>query len=146
MVKLIESSKEDLKLFCEWEKLDGVGEFICPYTIEHHRQEFEKEEIIYLSITLNSQVVGFVLLKMEEDKKSVEFRRIVVGEKGRGIGQSALKKIEEYCFNKLQRERIWLDVFSYNERGIHIYEKQGYKQIDETSIDGNKVFIYEKLK
>lgn len=145
MIELQKSAKGDLKLFSEWESLAGIREFIYPYSIERHKIEFEKDEVIYLKINFNSMLVGFVLLKLEVDKKSVEFRRIVVVERGRGIGQQVLNKIEEYCIQVLKRNRIWLDVFEFNRRGIHIYEKHGYHKTSETEIDSKKVFIYEKL-
>ncbi|UCH66738.1 MAG: GNAT family N-acetyltransferase [Ignavibacterium sp.] len=145
MIELQESTKEDLKLFSSWEKLDGIREFICPYAFERHVEEFEKNEVTYLKISFNAKPVGFVLLKLEDDERSVEFRRIVVIERGKGIGQKVLNEIENYCLNKLKRKRIWLDVFEFNKRGIHIYKKQGYKMIDEIDIDDKRAFVYEKL-
>ena len=145
MIELQESTREDLKLFSSWENIEGIREFICPYSIERHKEEFDKDEIIYLKIDFNSKPVGFVLLKLEDDNNSVEFRRIVVAERGKGIGQKVLKEIEKYCINKLNRNRIWLDVFEFNERGIHIYGKRGYQTINEFDIDGKRVFIYERL-
>ena len=145
MIELRESIKEDLKLFSEWEKLDGIREFISPYSLERHELEFEKYDVIYLKINFDSKPVGFVLLKLESENKSVEFRRIVVIERGKGIGQHALIEIEKYCIQILKRNRIWLDVFEINKRGIHIYEKQGYNNIGKTEIDGNTAFIYEKV-
>ena len=145
MIELQVSTKEDLKLFSDWENLDGIREFICPYSIEHHELEFEKNDVIYLTINFNSKPVGFVLLKLEADNKSVEFRRIVVVDRGKGIGQQVLVEIEKYCRQILKRNRIWLDVFKINKRGIHIYEKQGYNNIGKTEIDGNTAFIYEKV-
>ena len=145
MIELKESNKENLNLFSDWENLDGIREFIFPYSIERHIEEFEKDEMIYLNINYNSKAVGFVLLKLEDDEKSIEFRRIVVVERGKGIGQRVLNEIEKYCVSKLKRKRIWLDVFDFNERGIHIYEKQGYKKMGETDIADKRAFIYEKL-
>jgi ribosomal protein S18 acetylase RimI-like enzyme len=145
MTELQASTLEGLKLFSNWENLDGIREFICPYSIERHIEEFEKKEMIYLNINLNSKPIGFVLLKLEDDERSIEFRRIVIVKRGKGIGQKVLNKIESYCLNKLKRSRIWLDVFSFNKIGIHIYEKQGYQRIDEIDIDGKRAFIYERL-
>jgi RimJ/RimL family protein N-acetyltransferase len=85
------------------------------------------------------------LLKLEDDETSIEFRRIVVVERGKGIGQQILNEIEKYCLNKLKRNRIWLDVFEFNKRGIHIYEKQGYHKTGETDIESKRALIYEKL-
>lgn len=145
MIELKESTKEDLISFSNWENLNGIREFICPYSIERHKEEFEKDEMIYLNVNFNSKLVGFVLLKLEDDKCSIEFRRIIVVERGRGTGQKVLNEIEKYCVRKLKRNRIWLDVFDFNERGIHIYEKQGYHKMGETDIADKRAFIYEKL-
>jgi ribosomal protein S18 acetylase RimI-like enzyme len=145
MIELDESTKEDLKLFSDWENLDGIREFICPYSIERHKEEFEKDEVIYFKINFYSKPVGFALLKLEDDKRSVEFRRIVIVERGKGIGQKVLNDIEKNCINKLKRNRIWLDVFEINKRGIHIYEKHGYQKIDEIDIEDKRAFVYEKL-
>ena len=75
MIELKEGNKENLKLFSDWENLDGIREFIFPYSIERHIEEFEKDEMIYLNINYNSKAVGFLLLKLEDDEKSIEFRR-----------------------------------------------------------------------
>ena len=145
MTEIQESSEEDLNLFSSWENLDGIKEFICSYSIERHKEEFEKEDVIYLKIIYNSKPVGFVLLKLEDDKTSVEFRHIVVVDRGKGIGQKVLNEIEKYCINELKRKRIWLDVFDINKRGIHIYEKQGYQKINEIDMDDKRAYVYEKL-
>ena len=144
MVQLVESRREELELFCQWEKSNDTSEYIIPYDLERHLEEFDKSEIIYLSIVFDSSVVGFVILILEDDMKSVEFRRIVVNEKGQGIGQATLREVDTYCFDKLNRKRIWLDVFSFNLRGVHIYEKHEYQRIGEASFDGKKLFVYEK--
>ncbi|SDW71287.1 Acetyltransferase (GNAT) family protein [Marininema mesophilum] len=34
----------------------------------------------------------------------------------------------EYAFGVLNLHRVELDVFSYNERAIHVYEKLGFKK------------------
>jgi RimJ/RimL family protein N-acetyltransferase len=115
MTELHESAREDLKIFADWESLDEIREFICPYSIERHKEEFEKDEIVYLNIKFNSILVGFVLLKLEDDERSIEFRRIVIVKRGKGIGQKVLNEIENYCLNKLKRKRIWLDVFDFNK-------------------------------
>jgi len=144
LVELCESKKEDLELFCQWEQTEDTREYIIPYNLKRHLEEFAKKDIIYLSIRLDADVAGFVILKLEDDLKSVEFRRIVVNEKGQGVGQMTLREIDRYCFNKLKRKRIWLDVFSFNVRGIHIYEKYGYQRVGEAIFAGQKLFIYEK--
>lgn len=44
--------------------------------------------------------------------------------RGQGLGQQAYQMLFKYFFNK-NFNRIWLLVGSYNDRGIHLYQKIG---------------------
>jgi RimJ/RimL family protein N-acetyltransferase len=46
--------------------------------------------------------------------------------RGRGYGTDALDAIVDFGFGELRLERIWLDVFTDNTRGIRSYEKAGF--------------------
>ncbi len=73
---------------------------------------------------------------------SVEFRRVVIDEQQRGVGQTAIRLMEQYCAQDLKRQRIWLDVYAANARGRHIYEKLGYTLFNKSSDE--TVLYYEK--
>ncbi|WP_370541814.1 GNAT family N-acetyltransferase [Alicyclobacillus sp. SO9] len=47
---------------------------------------------------------------------------------GRGYGTEATAIMLEYGFGILNLHRIDLDVYSINERAIHVYEKVGFKR------------------
>ena len=53
--------------------------------------------------------------------------------------------MEEYCRERLGRSRIWLDVFEFNQRGQHIYQKLGYRRFDQGEVEGKVLFFYDKL-
>lgn len=131
-------------MFVEIEKLDGTSDFIIPYSVEQHRAEMRKPNVVYLSIVSNDALSGFIILATEDDSESVEFRRIVVASKGRGTGQSAISKMERYCADVLKCNRIWLDVFEINKRGQHIYNKLGYRQFKTGEYNGKALLYYDK--
>jgi RimJ/RimL family protein N-acetyltransferase len=57
------------------------------------------------------------------------FVGIGVGERefwGKGYGTDAMKIILRYAFTELNLERVTLDVFEYNQRGVRSYEKAGF--------------------
>ena len=81
---------------------------------------------------------------LDSEPNSVEFRRVVVSDKGKGVGQSAITAMEQFCRTQLQRTRIWLDVFEYNNRGRHIYEKLGYERYGESDHEGRRLLLYQK--
>lgn len=47
---------------------------------------------------------------------------------GKGYGIEALRLLLDFGFNELNLHRIQLNVISYNERAIKLYEKAGFKR------------------
>lgn len=45
---------------------------------------------------------------------------------GKGIGTDTMSLILEFAFNELNLHRVYLQVFSFNERAIKLYEKIGF--------------------
>jgi RimJ/RimL family protein N-acetyltransferase len=45
---------------------------------------------------------------------------------GKGYGTDAMRIILHYAFTELNLQRVSLDVFEYNQRGIRSYEKAGF--------------------
>ena len=50
------------------------------------------------------------------------------GYRDAGIGQALMSEVERHC-SLLGLEYLALEVFSINERAIHVYEKMGYRQV-----------------
>jgi len=54
---------------------------------------------------------------------------IVIGDPadtGQGYGSDALRALLGFGFGELRLERIWLDVYDFNERARHVYERVGF--------------------
>jgi RimJ/RimL family protein N-acetyltransferase len=61
--------------------------------------------------------------------RSAEFG-ILIGDKdvwGQGYGAEAAHLVLDYGFSQLGLHRIWLRVFSFNERARRLYEKVGFR-------------------
>lgn len=118
----------DLNFVLEVEKAKENNQFIIPYTFERHQQAItsNKEEHLVIIDKDQEEKVGFVLLGKDEQNKSLEFRRMVVNPKGKGIGRQCLQMIKKYCFEHLKYHRLWLDVFDFNHRAIHLYRSEGF--------------------
>ncbi|MCE8032780.1 GNAT family N-acetyltransferase [Billgrantia tianxiuensis] len=141
-----------------FEELEIIGameagearDYIIPYSLEKHQQEFMKPAVIYKAIRHGKirhgkNPAGFVMLALDPDGVSVELRRIVVPNPGRGIGVRALEAVRELCRSELGRKRIWLDVFETNYRARHVYEKVGYSCFGKTEHEGRTLLLYETL-
>jgi len=144
MVELRESEPNEVQKFVELESAEDASKYVISYSADRHLDEMSKDHTLYLSIYNGRAFSGFIILALD-GTGSVEFRRIVVASKGKGIGQAAINKVEEYCMTALKRNRVWLDVFESNLRGQHIYKKLGYKQFKIGEFSGRRLTYYEKM-
>lgn len=144
MVAVREAKIEEIPCFVEMEQAKGTAEFIIPYSLEEHLAKFSEQDIVYLSIIDEGRLAGFIILAIDPDGVSVEFRRIVVSAKNKGVGQSAIHAMEDFCRARFRCNRIWLDVFEFNQRGRYIYEKLGYIQFKKGEYDGKSLLYYQK--
>lgn len=144
-MNLRESALSEVASFAAMEKQSHVNAFINQLSIDEHHAAFLSAEIIYLTIVGEANVlIGYFIIALEDDGSTAEFRRIVVDQKHRGVGQTAISLMEEYCRVNLQRSKIWLDVYDDNVIGIHIYEKLGYQYDRTEMIKDRKLRFYSK--
>ena len=47
---------------------------------------------------------------------------------GQGYGKDAFKTLIRFCFHELNLHRVFLQVFAFNERAFHMYEKLGFRE------------------
>ncbi|MEQ3513031.1 GNAT family N-acetyltransferase [Pseudoalteromonas sp. BZB3] len=142
-IKLVNTVPEQLAILEGWEQQAGVGEFILANSKEQHLVSMQEPTIQYLSVLQNERLVGFIILALEPNN-TIEFRRIVIGHRGAGIGQLAIRAMEQYCLEHFACQRIWLDVFDFNERGQHIYSKLGYQEFKRCQHGVHQLLFFEK--
>lgn len=141
---LLQTRREELESISRLEQGEART-FIIPYSLERHLLEFARPDVIYKSIEAEGQIVGFVILVLDSDDRSVEFRRIVVSTPGRGYGRRAVEMVTEVCRRELGRTRVWLDVFESNHRARHVYELCGYRQFGRSEHEGKTLLLYERM-
>ena len=124
------------------ERHDTNNDFVGQSTMEQHEDMIKGNQSEHLSIfNSENKLVGFIIL-IHHPEQVIELKRIVVNEKGKGYGQSSIQQVKKFAFKKLNAERLWLDVFDFNERAIHVYKKLGFK-IEITKY-GSIIFKNEK--
>ena len=81
----------------------------------------------------NKQSIGISEISILQEN-TAKLARILIGEKsmrGKGIGTDLINKLTEYGFDNLKKERIILNVYSWNIGAIKCYEKVGFSQTDK---------------
>ena len=143
VILLRNSKREELSHICDLEQSEARN-FIIPYSLERHLEEFAKSGMAYKSIWRSDRLIGFLILALDSDARSLEFRRIVISDAGRGYGKRVVPMVDAICRYEFGRTRIWLDVFETNERARHLYEQCGYHGFGKSEHQGRTLLLYEK--
>lgn len=80
---LIDTRPGELKGIYSMEQ-GAAWEYIIPYSLEQrHQAEFARPEVVYKSVWLDDEPAGYIILALDSDGRSVEFRRILIAGPGR---------------------------------------------------------------
>lgn len=126
-IKLRLTSSQELPQIIQLESQSENAQFIIPYTLERHQEVIENSDEAHFSLIYKNKILGFVILAgLESPHHSIEFRRIIITEKGQGWGRKSLQFVKKYCFESLNCHRLWLDVFDFNKRAQYLYQSEGF--------------------
>ena len=121
------SSREDAAFITDRERDNH------PYVSFNTPQEqiamMEDPDFLHMTIRLleGRSVVGHIIIRgILNPHKTIEFKRLVIYEKGNGYGREVLILLKRLCFERLGCHRLWLDVFEENFRAINLYESEGF--------------------
>lgn len=121
------SAETDIPFICALEGEAENSRFIIPWLANKHAAAFQNEDIFHSIVLINDIPVGFIILAgLRNPNKSIEFMRVVIKDKGRGLGRKVLRAIKAHCFSELKAHRLWLDVKVFNERAKSLYESEGF--------------------
>lgn len=79
----------------------------------------------------NNQIIGDLsILEIDQDNKKAGFRISLHSENNlnKGYGTEATQLALKFTFEELKLNRLELEVYSHNVRGIKAYEKAGFKK------------------
>ncbi|GAB2934904.1 GNAT family protein [Nonomuraea fastidiosa] len=82
-----------------------------------------------LAITVDGAFVGEVVLnELDTDNLSCNLRIALIGARafGKGYGSEAIELVLGHAFRTTPLHRVRLEVFDFNERARHVYEKAGF--------------------
>lgn len=103
--------------------------FVFIWSKERHMEAITRLDEMHISVinASTSELVGYIILGgIGGEDKVLEFRRMAIADKGRGYGRTSVRFIKKYCFEVLQYHRLWLDVYTDNERAIGLYASEGF--------------------
>ncbi|WP_139489275.1 GNAT family N-acetyltransferase [Brevibacillus dissolubilis] len=87
--------------------------------------------LLLIALRETDEVIGDVALQSIDSYNRNANIRIAIFQdehQGKGYGSEAMKLMLDYGFGIVNLHRIELNVWSYNERASHVYEKLGFKR------------------
>ena len=112
--------------------MTGTNSIFSLEQIKKHIDHINNDDSRYdFAICLNSndEMIGELsILDIDEVNKKAGFRisMAAISLTGKGYGTEAIKIVLRFVFEQLQLNRLQLEVFSHNIRGISAYEKVGF--------------------
>lgn len=141
-VKLRKMTKEDTELYHKWrndvEVMHSTNPSLDVYPMEETK-DFVDHVILgthagksYIMVEKGKESpIGIVAL-INIDYKNRNAECIIdIGEKeywGKGYGSEGLKLLLDYAFYEMNLHRVYLKVFSFNDKAISLYNKIGFIQ------------------
>ncbi len=128
-LRLRETTPDDLEFVLAAESDDDTRPFILLWSRRQHLDALTDPDVGHLvcETEADRRPVGFVMLAgLTNPHGSIEFRRIVITEKGKGHGREAVELVKQFVFERTGAHRLWLDVKVGNDRAKKLYEGAGF--------------------
>lgn len=128
-IRLRQTLGSDLDFVLNAERSNENSKFVISWTYEQHKQALSSKDLLHLIVERcdNNKPIGYIILAgLEQAHQSIEFRRIVITDKGKGYGRKSLQLVKKMAFEQLSAHRLWLDVKEHNLRARHVYEAEGF--------------------
>lgn len=126
-VDLRTTHTNDLSFVFKTEEQAAKNGFVALQSLTEHENFLKDEDVRHLIIETERKPVGYIILAgLKDENENIEFKRIVVAEKGFGYGRKAVQLVKRLVFEELNAHRLWLDVFDFNERARGLYESEGF--------------------
>jgi Acetyltransferases, including N-acetylases of ribosomal proteins len=129
LIILRNTQENDLDFVVDSEHQPDNAQYVGQWTKEQHRVSLFNEDILHLIVEEKStnKPIGYVILAgITNSNQSIEFRRVVISDKGKGLGRETLKLVKKVAFEQLNAHRLWLDVRYKNQRAQNLYKSEGF--------------------
>ncbi|OGO77961.1 MAG: hypothetical protein A2Y23_04425 [Clostridiales bacterium GWB2_37_7] len=121
------TTEADLDFVLIAENAEENSPNVAQWSREQHITVFQNEDILHVIIEADGKSVGYAIIAgLKDANKAIELKRIVIVDKGRGLGRTAIHLVKKLAFEELKAHRLWLDVREYNTRARNLYKALGF--------------------
>ena len=128
-ILLRNTCEADINYVIDFEQRPDNALYVGQWTKEQHLDSLYQEDILHIIVEdkITNIPVGYVIMAgLTNSNRNIEFRRIVISEKGKGFGRETLKLVKKISFEQLHTHRLWLDVRLKNQIAQNLYRSEGF--------------------
>lgn len=129
LVRLRKTQPDDINFVLNAENSEENRHFVFLWSEDQHRFALKDKNMAHFIVEASTdhRCVGYIILAgLSVPNLNIELKRIVITEKSKGFGRSAIKIVKHYAFEQLHTHRLWLDVIERNNRAKSLYESEGF--------------------
>ena len=123
---LNKTEEADLDYVLNAEYDDQNRQYIMPWSREQHLQAIVSPDLAHLIVWSKTRIGYVILAGLLDPNQSIEFRRVVIVNKGKGYGKATIEIIKKLAFETYDAHRLWLDVKAQNNRAQAVYKAAGF--------------------
>lgn len=128
LLQVKRATADDISFIMATERLPGYEQLVGRWTKSQHRKALADRRHAYFIARLNSEAVGFAIVRdWASPERVAHIKRVVVTQPGRGHGTAFLSKLVAITFRDTDAYRIWLGVFPENIRARRAYVSVGFR-------------------
>jgi len=128
-MRLRPTLEADLDFVLAAEQAPDNAEYINQWSRDRHRQACQHADERHWIVELPDAPYrgGYVILQHVQDaNQCLHLKRIVITEKGKGLGRATLEQVLHTAFLNFDAHRVWLDVLDKNHRARSLYRSVGF--------------------
>jgi diamine N-acetyltransferase len=129
LIRLRPTMLSDLDYVISVETDERNAPFITPWERTQHEGAVRFPDFRHFIVESGPAYAanGFVILQgCRNPHKSVEMKRVVLQDKGQGVGRACVRLLKQMAFRDLHAHRFWLDVTLANTRAHALYLSEGF--------------------
>lgn len=141
MISLKKVDKDSFGKVVGMKLVNGGQEFVAANVYSLAQAWVFYEEARPFAIYRDEEVIGFMMLGLDEKEREADIWRFMIAEEqqGKGYGTEAMKVAIEMIKAEDKFDYISLSYVPGNEAGQHVYEKLGFKATGE--IDDGEIIM-----
>jgi diamine N-acetyltransferase len=129
LIQVRPTQVDDLAFVLQAEHHPANASFVEQWSYDRHVAALTDPDFAHRIVERRSdaQPIGYIILaELNNPHQSLEFRRLVITDKGHGYGRAAVHFVKQLAFEQYRVHRLWLDVRAHNRRAQQLYQSEGF--------------------